>query len=38
MTTAETWMWLFSLGLVGAIGWLLGYVDGVRRARGRDDE
>ncbi len=38
MSTAETWMWLFSLGLVAALGWLVGYVDGVRRARRRDEE
>jgi pheromone shutdown protein TraB len=38
MSTAETWMWLFSLGVVAAIGWLLGYVDGVRRSRRGDDE
>lgn len=38
MSAAETWMWLFSLGVVAALGWLVGYVDGVRRSRRRDDE
>ncbi len=38
MITSETCVWLVSLVLVSLLGWLVGYGDGVRRSRRRDDE